>query len=122
MTELTPTLPLRPSHVLITLARLAAKNAAKKQLRAQGLKPQLMRASEINAVAKLYLTANARALLEEAWRKRQRCPDLMRFHEKAEKDRQRRIAHNAEHSCKSQSPLAQGLPLLTTHEQNGGAI
>jgi hypothetical protein len=79
MTELTPTLPLRPSHVLITLARLAAKNAAKEQLRAQGLKPQLMRASEINAVAKLYLTANARALLEEAWRKRQRCPDLMRF-------------------------------------------
>jgi hypothetical protein len=63
----------------------------KEQLRARGIKVQHMRASEINAKAKLYFVAHSRALLEEAWRKCQRSPDLVRFHEKAEKDWQRRI-------------------------------
>jgi hypothetical protein len=92
MVEAINTLPRYPSHVIITLARQAAKSAVKQQLRAQGLKPQMMRASGINATANLYFVANWRALLEEAWRKCQRRPDLMRFHEKAEKDRAKRIA------------------------------
>ena len=118
----TQTLPPRPSYVLLTLAQREARLAVKEQLRARGIKVQHMRASEISATAKLYFVAHSRALLEEAWRKCQRCPDLMRFHEKALKDRAKRIAQNSEHSLNSQSPLAQGLPLLTSHEQNGGAI
>ena len=100
----TQTLPPRPSYVLLTLAQREARLAVKEQLRARGIKVQHMRASGINATAKLYFLANSRALLEEAWRKCQRSPDLMRFHEKGEKDRARRIAQNSEHSCKSESP------------------
>jgi hypothetical protein len=91
----TQTLPPHPSYVLLTLAQREARLAVKEQLRACGIKVQHMRASEISATAKLYFEANARTLLEEAWRKCQRCPDLMRFHEKAEKDRARtnQLAH-----------------------------
>ena len=85
MTELIPSLPQHPSFVLITLARQSARNAVKQQLRAQGLRPQLMRASEIAGAADLYLRANARALIEEAWRKVQSSADLMRFYMKEQK-------------------------------------
>ena len=97
-TELIPSLPLRPSFVLITLARQSARWAVKEQLRAQGLKPQHMRASEINAAANLYFVAHSRALMEEAWQRCQRCPDLMRFYEKEQKDRAKRIAQNSQHT------------------------
>jgi sarcosine oxidase delta subunit len=117
----TPTLPPRPSYVLITLARQSARWAVKDELRAQGLKSQLMRASEIAATADLYFKANARALVEEAWRTVQGCPDLMRFYEKEQKDRAKRIAQNSEVLCKSEITAAQALPLLTTHAQNGAA-
>jgi hypothetical protein len=89
----TQTLPPRPSYVLLTLAQREARLAVKEQLRARGIKVQHMRASEISATAKLYFEANARALFEEAWRKCQRCPDLMRFYEKEQKDRQRKTVH-----------------------------
>jgi hypothetical protein len=73
MIEADHSLPRHPSHVLLTLARQSARNTVKKHLRDQGLKPQYMRASEINRAADLYLKANARELLEEAWRKCQGC-------------------------------------------------
>lgn len=41
------TLPFQPSSVLITLARLAAKEAVKQSLRDQGLRTHHFRASEI---------------------------------------------------------------------------
>jgi hypothetical protein len=52
-----------------------------------------MRASEISRAADDYLKANARELLEEAWRKCQACPDLMRFYEREQRDRQRKTVH-----------------------------
>ena len=51
MVEATQTLPSQPSRVLICLARLAAKEAIKQQLRDQGLKPQYIRIAEINRAA-----------------------------------------------------------------------
>ena len=51
MVEATSSLPPQPSHVLITLARLAAKEAIKQQLRDRGLKPQYIRIAEINRAA-----------------------------------------------------------------------
>jgi hypothetical protein len=77
MVEAKQSLLPRPSYVLITLARQAAKQAVKQRLRDQCLKPQLMRAREINAAAEVYFDEHARELLEEAWRKVQGCPDLM---------------------------------------------
>jgi sarcosine oxidase delta subunit len=100
-------LPPRPSHVLITLAR---HNAVKQRLRDQGLKPQLMRASEINAEAQVYFDDHARALLEEAWRKMQGCPDLMRFYEKEQRERQRKTVHILKHSaitCQASGEVSQ---------------
>jgi sarcosine oxidase delta subunit len=93
MVEATHSLPPRPSRVLITLATQIARNAVKEQLRAQGLKPQYMRVREINAAADIYLKANARELLAEAWRKCQGCADLMRFYEKEQRERQRKTVH-----------------------------
>ena len=46
MAEAIQSLPKYPSYVLLTLARQSARNAVKRQLRAQGLKPQYMRVSE----------------------------------------------------------------------------
>src|SRR5262249_31531163 len=80
MVEATQSLPPHLSYVLITLARQSARNAVKQQLRDQGLKPQYMRASEINRAADLYPKEQARALLEEAWKKCKACPDLMNFY------------------------------------------
>ena len=75
-----------------------------------------MKASTINAVAREYLAAHPELIAEakpvvERWR-------VEGFFGK----KAGRIAQNAEHKFKSESPLAQGLPLLTTHERNGGAI
>ena len=77
MVEATQSLPKYPSYVLITLARQSERNAVKQQLRDQGLRPQYMRASEINRAADLYFKQHARELLEVAWKKCQGCPDLM---------------------------------------------
>ena len=44
MDEADRSLPPRPSYVVVTLARREARLEVKEQLRAQGLKPQLMRA------------------------------------------------------------------------------
>ena len=74
MVEATYSLPSRPSYVLITLAQREATLAVKEQLRAQGLKPQYMRVSEINRAADIYIRERARELLEVAWRKVQRSP------------------------------------------------
>ena len=60
MVESTQSLPPQPSYVLITLARQSARNAVKEQLRAQGLRPQYMRVSEINRTADSYLKEHAR--------------------------------------------------------------
>ena len=93
MTELIPSLPSQPSYVLITLARQSARWAVKDELRSRGVRPQYMRAKEINAAADLYFVAHSRELLTEAWRKVQSCPDLMRFYQKELRDRQRRTVH-----------------------------
>src|SRR5262249_45960198 len=105
MVEASESLPKYPSYVLITLAQQSARNAVKQQLGAQGLRPQYMRASEINRAADIYLKANARALLEDAWKKCQRCADLMRLYEKEMKDRQRTLrlrAQNSQHTFRSE--------------------
>jgi hypothetical protein len=86
-------LPPQPSRVLITLAQRQARLAVKEQLRAQGIKVQYMRASEISRTADLYLKANWQALLEVASKKWQGCPELMRFYEKEQRDRQRRTVN-----------------------------
>ena len=70
----------------------------KEQLRAQGLRPQFMRTSEINRAADIYLKDHARELLEEAWRKCQGCPDLMKLYEKEQRDRQRKTVHTPSQS------------------------
>ena len=93
MVEATSSLPPRPSSVLITLAQREARLAIKEQLRAQGLKPQFMRVSEINRAADIYLRANARELLEVAWKKCQGRPDLMKLYEKEQRDRQRKTVN-----------------------------
>jgi hypothetical protein len=93
MVEATQTPPRQPSYVLIILAQREARLAVKEQLRAQDSKPQYMRVSEINRAADIYLKANARELLEEAWRKCQGCPDLMKFYEREQRDRQRRTVN-----------------------------
>jgi DNA invertase Pin-like site-specific DNA recombinase len=94
MIEATSNLPPFPSYVLITLAQREARLAVKEQLRARGLKPQYMRVSEINRAADIYLKANARELLEEAWRKCQGSADLMRFYEKEQRERKRALERN----------------------------
>ena len=119
MIEATSNLPPFPSYVLITLAQREARLAVKEQLRARGLKPQYMRVSEINRAADIYLKANARELLEEAWRKCQGSADLMRFYEKEQRERKRALERNLEHSCNSQSPANRALPLNETHAHNG---
>ena len=73
-------------------------NAVKRQLRAQGLKPQYMIVSEINRTADLYLKANWRELLELVWKKVQRSPDLMKFYEKEQRDRQRKTVNTLSQS------------------------
>src|SRR5262245_56503644 len=93
MVEATQSLPPRPSYVLITLAQQEARKAVKEQLRGQGIKVQYMRVSEINRAAEIYLEANARELLELAWKKCQRSADLMRLYEKEMKDRQRKTVN-----------------------------
>lgn len=80
MVEATSNLPPQPSRVLITLARLAAKEAIKQSLRDQRLRPHNVRAAEINRAADIYLKANARELLEEAWRRCQCSADLMKLY------------------------------------------
>src|SRR5262249_44185779 len=97
MVEATYSLPPRPSSVLITLAQREARLAVKEQLRHQGLKPQYMRVSEINRAADIYLKDHTKELLELAWKKVQRSPDLMKSYAK-EKDRQRR-AQNSQVTC-----------------------
>jgi hypothetical protein len=57
MDEALQSLPKYPSFVIITLARQCARKAVKEHLRAQGLKPQYMRVSEINRIAETYLEA-----------------------------------------------------------------
>jgi hypothetical protein len=98
----TSTLPPLPSRVLLSPARYEAREAVKEQLRDQGLKPQYLRVGEINATADLYVEANAQELLEEAWRKCQGCPDLMKFYEKEQRDRQRKIAQNCQVKCNAE--------------------
>jgi hypothetical protein len=110
MVEASESLPKYPSYVLITLARQSARNAVKQQLRDQGLRPQYMRTSEINRIADDYLRANARELLELAWRKCQRCPDLMKPYEKEQRDRQRRTVNILDRSvttCPARSGVSQ---------------
>ena len=80
------------------MARREARLAVKEQLRAQRLKPQLMRVSEINRCAEIYFEEHARELLEVAWRKVQRSPDLMKFYTKEMKDRQRTLRLRAQNS------------------------
>jgi len=98
MAEAIQSLPKYPSYVLLTLARQSARNAVKRQLRAQGLKPQYMIVSEINRTADLYLKANWRELLELVWKKVQRSPDLMKFYEKEQRDRQRKTVNTLSQS------------------------
>ena len=98
MVEATYSLPSRPSYVLITLAQREATLAVKEQLRAQGLKPQYMRVSEINRAADIYLKEHARDLLELAWKKCRGCPDLMKLYEKEQRDRQRKTVHTPSQS------------------------
>jgi hypothetical protein len=107
MVEATSSLPPRPSYVGITLARQCARNAVKQQLRDQGLKPQYMRASKINRAAEIYLQANARELLELAWRKCQGCPDLMKFYEREQRDRQRKTVHILDQSVITSQPRSE---------------
>src|SRR5262245_8230161 len=104
MVEAIQTLPPQPSRVLITLARLATKEAVKRKLRDQGLKPQCMSAREINAAADVYLEAHVRELVEEAWRLCQRSPELMKLYEKEQRERQRKLERNSKHLSNSQSP------------------
>lgn len=78
-----------------------------------------MRAKEINAAADLYFVAHSQELLEEAWRKVQGCPDLMRFYEKEQRERQRRLAQNSQVTCSAEIRANQPLPLNETHAQNG---
>ena len=102
-------LPPRPSYVVLTLARQSARNAVKEQLRAQGLRPQSIRTREINCAADSYLKEHARELLEEAWRKVQGCPDLMKFYTKEMKDRQRKTVHTPKQSmttCPARSEIS----------------
>jgi hypothetical protein len=62
-----------------------------------------LRASEIIRIADDYLTANARELLEDAWRKVQGCPDLMKLYEKEQRDRQRKTVHILDRSVTTSS-------------------
>src|SRR5262249_2213685 len=112
MVEASESLPKYPPYVLLTLARQSARNAVKQQLRAQGLRPQYMRASEINRAADLYLKANARDFFEEAWRKCQGCPDLMRFYEREMKDRERTLR------LRAQKQFTKPCPAGTSVERN----
>jgi hypothetical protein len=94
---------------LLTLARAAAKQAVKQQLHSRGIKRRV-HAREINAAAQLYLKANARELVEEAWEKVQGSADLMRFYEKEQKDRERKTVHILSQSvitCPARSEVSQ---------------
>src|SRR6476660_3817341 len=103
MVEATQTLPSQPSRVLICLARLGAKEAIKQQVRDQGLKPQYIRIAEINRAAEIYLKANARELLEEAWRMCQSSVELMKLYERKRRERQRKLEGNSKHLSNPQS-------------------
>jgi hypothetical protein len=52
-----------------------------------------MRASEIGRAANIYLEANARQLLEEAWRMCQRSSELMKLYAKEQRERQWKTVH-----------------------------
>jgi hypothetical protein len=51
-----------------------------------------MRASEINRTAEIYFAEHTRELLEVAWKKVKRSPDLMRFYEKEQRDDNGRLS------------------------------
>jgi hypothetical protein len=91
----------------------------KEQLRARGLKPQYMRVSEVNRAADIYLKANARELLEEAWRKCQGSADLMRSYEKEQRERKRALERNLKHLSDPEIRANGGLLLNETRAQNG---
>jgi hypothetical protein len=54
------------ADAVICLARLAARNAIKQQLKAQGIKPWLVSGGVINAQANEYLLAHHRELFAQA--------------------------------------------------------
>jgi hypothetical protein len=75
----------------------------KKSLRDQGLKPQYIRVAEINRAANIHFEANARELLEEAWRMCQSSAELMKLYAKEQRERQRKLAQNSKHLSNPQS-------------------
>jgi len=110
MVEATSSLPPQPNHVFIILARLAAKEAVKQHLRDQGLKPQYIRIAEINRAADIYLKANARELLEEAWRTCQSSSELMNLYAREQRERQRKTVHilrQSVNTCPSSEQVSQ---------------
>jgi hypothetical protein len=62
--------PISASAVHV-LARLAARKAVKEELRAEGVRPSLVKPAEISARARAYLEANPR-LYKEALERAQR--------------------------------------------------
>jgi hypothetical protein len=89
MDEAIQSIAPQPSFVIVTLARQAAIKAVKRQLRAQGLKPQYMAKREIVGLAEEYLAHHRQALLAQTWERVCSAPELRELYDREQRKRQR---------------------------------
>jgi hypothetical protein len=76
-----------PSAVIATLARRAAVDAIKQQVRATGAKWSELSCRTINELASVYLEANRQALIEQAIETIAKSPTLRKYYEREQRDR-----------------------------------
>jgi hypothetical protein len=107
----------RLARAAIILAQREAEKHVKRQIAAAGKKLALTPKRDITAAAKDYLAAHPELIAQQR-------PVVERWRVEGVfgKRAARRIAQNSQVLCKSESPAACALPLLTTHEPIGGAI
>jgi len=89
MQEAIQPLPPQFSAVIVTLARQAAIKAVKRQLQAQGLKPQYMAKREIVGLAEEYLLEHRQVLLAQTWQRVCSAPELRELYDREQRKRQR---------------------------------
>jgi len=76
-----------PSAVMATLARRAAINAVKQQVRASGRRLSELSSRTINELASVYLEANRQALIEQAIEIIDKSPTFRKFYEREQRER-----------------------------------
>lgn len=89
MAEAAPSIHPRPSVVIAVLAKQAARNAVKAELRARGLKLSHFAPRDLSIMANEYLDQHCAELFAETWQRVQNSFELRKLYDREQRKLER---------------------------------